>query len=367
MSVQRIFLLQISRGFKTISTDALCVMTGIPPINISLLYEYNKTRLLQLDCAQTKQEMFPHTDIQFPSNSWQIHPYRETSHFQVSAELGSSVRGSGLGIFTDGSGTASGVAAAFCVLDGSLPIHRWSTKLQDFNSVYQAELFAILNALDWLLKNPQPSVTPLYSDCYSGLQAIKRHRNRHPLILQIKLKLQQLLYKTHLYHVSAHTGVQGNELADELAKETTKSLVIDSSLPAPPSHIKKLLKIKVLQDWQADWDASTKGRHTYRLIPKVSFKYFPLSPPVSAFLSGHGPFAAYLNYYRRSRTDRCACGERGDSEHYYYNCPETLEWHLLKPAIPPLNWLDNILSRPLLLKKLSKIYYFLSGVPYVPF
>lgn len=41
-SLKKMFLLERARGYKTHSTDALAVLTGIQLINLSLNYEYIK-------------------------------------------------------------------------------------------------------------------------------------------------------------------------------------------------------------------------------------------------------------------------------------------------------------------------------------
>lgn len=82
-SIQRMFLLQISRGYRTISTDALTVLTGIPPIQFTLQYEYLKSNILHLRNEEIIQKYFPNSVIYSNSGSWAIHPADETSHLQV--------------------------------------------------------------------------------------------------------------------------------------------------------------------------------------------------------------------------------------------------------------------------------------------
>lgn len=355
-SLQRTFLLPMARGYKTVSTDALAVITGIPPIIHTMTYEYQKQRILHLNHEQTSTQLFPQTIIQKKVPSWQLHPAEETSHFQVNPAKHSYSPTRHHTIFTDGSRTESGVAAAFCTMEGSTVTHEWACRIGDDNSVYQAELFAILQALEWLVDSKSNTIYYLYSDCLSGLQAIFQHKTTHPLVLQIKLVLNNLIHKVSLGHVTAHIGVAGNELADSLAKEATSRPEINHSLPVPPSHIRRSLKLKLMSTWQDHWNNSPKGRHTYSLIPKVSRELRFLSPSTTAFLTGHGPFRKYLNYYKISRTDVCECGDLGSPEHYYYSCTLTAAWHIRSLSTPPRSWLHNILSRPKLLRNLSNIY-----------
>ena len=67
--------------------------------------------------------------------------------------------------FTDGSKSEDGVGSTFCVFRANLCIHTWNLhttyveihkwtfayipKLKNYNTVFQAEAFAILQALTW--------------------------------------------------------------------------------------------------------------------------------------------------------------------------------------------------------------------------
>lgn len=354
-SLQRPFLLRFSRGYKTISTDALNVLTGIPPITVTLDYEFQRTRIIQLKDENLRSALFSQQTIQEKVFGWQLHPASETTHFQVNINKHSYKPSPHTTLYTDGSSTETGVAAAFCILEGSDVIHQWASRLGDNNTVFQAELFAILSALEWCLEhNTQHHL--LYSDSLSSLQAIHAHRTKHPVVLEIKKKLQKLRHNIALGHVSAHIGIKGNELADSLAKDATKNNQPPFNLPLPPSYIKKTLKKQILPEWQLQWTTSTKGRHTHNLIPKVSLKMYNLTPPTTAFLTGHGPFPKYLKQFKIKRDNKCDCGAEGTPDHAYFNCHLTARWHLIKPNNPPDNWLTNILSRPLLLNKLAHIY-----------
>ncbi|GBL80587.1 hypothetical protein AVEN_225273-1 [Araneus ventricosus] len=51
-------------------------------------------------------------------------------------------------IYTDGgSETEQGVGAAFCVFEGQIITYRWSAKLRDDNTVFQAELIVFKDAV----------------------------------------------------------------------------------------------------------------------------------------------------------------------------------------------------------------------------
>lgn len=90
---------------------------------------------------------------------------------------------------------------------------------------------------------------------------------KHPLLLQIKQALQTLILRVSLGHVSAHIGIEENELEDSLSKEATTQATIVFSAHVPTTHVLLHLKTNTMFDY---WDASTKGHHAHFLVPKVS-------------------------------------------------------------------------------------------------
>ena len=362
-SIQRLFLLQMSRGYRTASTDALCALTGVPPIRLILDYESTKSKITHLKDAEETAVRFPGLEIQHLVPGWILHPADETSHEQVNIKKNSHKASSQLCIYTDGSRTDTGVAAAFCVIKGEGVSHRWGCRLGDNNTVYQAELTAIQEALTWLQNNPNSETkTLLFSDSLSALQAIHKHRAKHPIVVEIKRRLGNLKDKVALAHVLAHRGTFGNELADQEAKAATEKPVVELDLPVPHSYIKRNLKLQLFQNWQNYWDLSDKGRHTHSLIPRIGPFNYSLTPAITAFLTGHGPFKEYLARFHRSASPNCECGSLGTADHYFYHCELTQQWHIKKPNPPPKDWLHNILTRPRLRSNLTKIYDFCRGL-----
>lgn len=353
-SLQRPFLLQMSRGYRTISTDALQIITGNPPLTLVLEYEYHKSKILLLKDIAHTELFFPNTRIQYKSSSWQNHPAIDSVEHLINTEKHTYTPTETPLIYTDGSRSELGVASAFCALKGDEVLHEWSCRLENYNTIYQAELYAIQQALVWRNRLRERNYK-IYTDSLSSLQALTKSPNKHPIVRDIKIALREQHKITKLAHVSAHIGIKGNELADKLAKEAiNQSHKIN--LPVPPSHVKSVLKNKILQNWQLYWDNSIKGRHTHNLIPKVTNKLYNLTPSTTAFLTGHGPFPTYLHRFKIARDNLCACGQEGTPQHIYQECILTQNWHIKNPTNKPSTWLTNILNRPLLTKKLTSIY-----------
>lgn len=152
-SCQRLGLLSIISTYKTVSTDALCTLTGIPPIHIKLKHEFRKYETMfsnasiQVgDCIINSTNIMRNlTTSYFPSyNDINNLNFTEKSDLYF-VDLGLPV------IYTDGSKMESGVGAAFTTFHGRSFIYDFKISLDKHNLIYQAELSALKYAIDWSL------------------------------------------------------------------------------------------------------------------------------------------------------------------------------------------------------------------------
>ncbi|KAG8176381.1 hypothetical protein JTE90_020167 [Oedothorax gibbosus] len=120
-------------------------------------------------------------DFDFPNDLHLSHPVDRRS-------LGFGSRlpcGDGLEIFTDGSAINGAVGGAFVVCYYGYVIHRGLGRLDDRNSVYQAELTAILKTCEWMVQKLTGTTVSLFSDSRSGLQTLVNPDNRSSLARSI--------------------------------------------------------------------------------------------------------------------------------------------------------------------------------------
>lgn len=95
-----------------------------------------------------------------------------------------------------------------------------------------------------------------------------------------------------------------------------------------------------LRKWQEEWDNSTKGRWTHRLIPRikewVNRPHGELTSHLTQFLSGHGCFQQYLHRFGHAVSPLCADCEQADEtpEHVVFVCPrfEKERWEMRTQA-----------------------------------
>lgn len=137
------------------------------------------------------------------------------------------------------------------------------------------------------------------------------------------------------------TGIFKDESEDSLAKNVTKFLTVDSSLPISHLHTKSYLCSRLLMSWQDYLDYSDKGRFTHELIPVIFIELRTLSSPVTSFLTRRGPFGAYPHKIHRSDSLNCKCAQ-ATSFHDYYNYPFIQFWHIRWPLLPSNIWEENV-------------------------
>ena len=126
--------------------------------------------------------------------------------------------------------------------------------------------------------------------------------------LMIKLRIRNKI-TVKIALIKAHSGIRGNDIADELAKSSVKSAIKSGrkpkcTVPVPFSVAKIEAKIAMLTKWQKQWTNSNRGRHLFTFCPEISDKpYQALALPRSDFgilarlMTGHIGLNDYLCRY----------------------------------------------------------------------
>jgi ribonuclease HI len=357
--IQRPFLLRIARAFKTTSNAALHVLTGIPPVDLAVEKEVTIAQNLRLNKLNpdTNEEIY-----QRKSMSTHLHPSerKEVSSEEIEPKEDS------LKIYTDGSKINGKVGAAFIALKGNDFCYEWQGRLRPQNSVYQAELAALHNALKWLSRQDEEEAFIL-SDSKSSLQALNNFEHKNPQVQAIQTELNELENKgirARLGWVKAHVGTYGNERADDLAKgATTAENVEDIIIDYPQSLLKYNLQKELKRKWQESWDEECKGRITHAYFPKVDSSRLISHPGLTTVFTEHGPYPAYLWRFNLASTNRCVCGEEGTAKHYLFYCTLTKDWHMREPADSAKTiWAEQITQSKTLQIKARNLYIWLQDM-----
>jgi len=128
--------------------------------------------------------------------------------------------------------------------------------------------------------------------------------------------------------VKAHVGIEGNEMADRLAKKAATDdigqLVYDK---IPRETIITEGKEIEMTKWQEQWTSSTKGAVSKLFFPYIHKRMktmIPISTEFTAVVTGHGLTRSYLHRFHIIPNSTCPCGleEEQTINHIIFNCTQ---------------------------------------------
>ena len=306
-SAQHTALTQITAAYRDTSVDALPVLAGVIPIK---LFIEERASLFHLTRGRTiSQISLPPLSLREPYFSG---PHPDLRHsFEV--DRTSALPPATHAIYTDGSKTASAVGSAFAVFTGSTLAFKNQFLLSQACSVFQAELFAILQATLFIARNRMHHVA-IITDSESALMALQSYNPTHPLARRILAALPH--DNVRLQWTRSHAGTHGNVVADKLAA-TADSATTNISFEAfSINSARTLLRKASLDTWNSLWNQSSKGRYLFAFLPDVRER-MKLGRFTTSFLSrlltGHGNFNNHFFRMHRRTTGTCRCGEAPDT------------------------------------------------------
>jgi len=196
-ALQRTFLLRIAKANRHTSTVALQQLAGVVPLELSLEREALCGRLFRLGMKVyvDERECLPDS-VQKIGNRWFMPPWK----FNIIDRFiynGQPIPRDCRVYFTDGSKIAGSVGSAFCAFHGDQMIYTWRVTLDSHNSIFQAEIIAIYEALKWHLLNSPGENFLILTDSFSTVVALRSNRQRNIL-------LQKLIKK--YYEFNGHFG-----------------------------------------------------------------------------------------------------------------------------------------------------------------
>jgi ribonuclease HI len=178
-------------------------------------------------------------------------------------------------IYTDGSKKDKVVGCAYHIPQfGQTHTHR----IPDNLSVYTSELTALLEATKWCL-NQNGTNFVIFTDSLSSLQALQANTNlkkgRADLLTKIKNHNKTLRnqnkFLTYCW-IPAHVGVEGNEKADELAKQALAQAAPTLKVRYSSEEVKPLIKEHTLRIWNNDYKNSRVARRYKSIYDNVSYE-----------------------------------------------------------------------------------------------
>ncbi len=329
-SLQRQVGLRLCKAYKTVSTEAINILANLMPIDLYLKqtaahFFIKKGINNSLTESYFSDINLDLTLIQKPFKYEELPHFALRSKPKIVTEINDRIIA-----FTDGSKSEAGVGSAFCILDGELTVKKAKYKMANYCSVFQSELFAILNTLSFINKKYFSSSITVCSDSLSAIKAIENVNSCTQLVQQIFQELRTSTERNieiSFSWIRGHNNTPGNELADSLAKEAAKSHNRIAFDRIPVSYAKRIVYEKNITIWNERWTNSDKGEMTRNFFPSVfdrakSKKFFAPNFHLSQILTNHGKLNKYLTRFRLKNNSSCDyCQDLPENaDHIIFHC-----------------------------------------------
>lgn len=218
-------------------------------------------------------------------------------------------------VYTDGSKSPLGVGAAW-----SSDNFENTVKLNLNSSIFQAELYAIFAAIEFHTDRKIPKIL-ICTDSLSALKAILKIKSNEPLVVKIRNRISSSPSKIALLWIPAHSGLTGNERADQLAKI---GAALGEIRETGTSHTdtKKLIKKEVWEAFQRTWDEGNVNNKLGEIKPSVKpWKTAHLMNKkdeivITRLRLGHTRIT-HEHLFERREVNKCICGENISVAHIF--------------------------------------------------
>ncbi|XP_049868531.1 uncharacterized protein LOC126368553, partial [Pectinophora gossypiella] len=241
-NVQRGFAQKMTKAYRTVSLNSALVLSGLLPLDLRIkeaaaLYEAKRGVPQPILGDREVERVVGYAQAPHPATHMKLGFVCLVDQEQVDCHNKQAVR-----IYTDGSKIDGKVGAALSVWDGDAETKTVKLKLSPYCTVYQAELLAICEATRVILACHQTSFG-IYSDSRSALETVVNYDTKHHLAVTIRANVaagKRQKKEISFFWIKAHAGLEGNERADQLAKDAAQRVKTKPNYDlCPVSYIKK--------------------------------------------------------------------------------------------------------------------------------
>ncbi|XP_028161440.1 uncharacterized protein LOC114353581 [Ostrinia furnacalis] len=345
--LQRTACLAITSAFRTTPTAALEIILGLPPLHLALEVDARKAlhRLKGAGLWSTSKPCTKHTrmgsdpqlDAIMDMGCDTMQPrYMFSKDFKVSIptredwKRGLKRQQDSLIWYTDGSKMNSGTGAGVYSKQSE-----HSESLGRFATVFQAETYAIIMcAVRNIEQAHKKRDIYILSDSQAALKAIASVRVGSRLVLEAILALNKLgrHNRVTLMWVPGHTGIEGNERADSLARQGSEAAPIgpEPIVPLSMSTLHMAMRQYISRKHRAEWESSNGMSHSKLFLVGNTRSWEKLilngnrrqTRVITGALTGHYTTNHMLHKMGLTTDDSCrACGEHAESmKHLLCEC-----------------------------------------------
>jgi ribonuclease HI len=332
-AVQRGFAQKLCRAYRTVSLNSALVLSGLLPLDLRIqeaakLFEAKRGVPLPVLADREIERRTAFTDAPHPAQqtTWQFECLVDED--EVSRENTQDIR-----IFTDGSKIEDQVGASLSIWNKEVEIKCQKLKLPSYCTVYQAELLAICKATEHIAQS-RGGTFGIYSDSRSALETLVKNNSSHPLALQARRNLTACTSQNksvELFWLKAHVGIEGNERADQLAKDAAlKSKTKPHYDRCPVSFVKRCIRMESLDEWNQRYRSEDTGKVTRVFLPDAVAAYgivrkMGVDACITQALTGHGGLSEYLHRFKCKESPSCICDPEVEETalHVLVDCPAT--------------------------------------------
>ena len=173
-------------------------------------------------------------------------------------------------VYTDGSKVKNGTGSGFVVYHNKTRIHTESISLPKYTTVFQAEILAINQACQYMLSISEDyniKYLKIFSDSQAAILALHNTQIKSLSVLETLEYVETLAHRVRkmtIAWIKAHVNHEGNEAADEAAKEGANGGEGVRKMAAlrPWAQIKTDIDGYIRNKWKEQWISDDRFKHS---------------------------------------------------------------------------------------------------------